>query len=442
MPDDCDVLIIGAGAAGLAAARDLARAGESFLVLEARDRLGGRIHTLRDSASPLPLELGAEFIHGRPEELLQIVRAANLLTCDAEGEHWLLKADHLTPANDLWDQVESVMKKLPRPPAPDTSFETFLESKFPGPKHARRRELATAFVEGFDAAPADRISALALGRAESSSGEQGGSQSLRIVSGFDRIIDHLRDSIGPNQIRLRSPVSRITWSKGKAAAHSAHGVFRARRAIITVPLGVLQAPAGQTGAIEFDPPISSKLDAASQMQMGHVVKILIQFRHRFWEDAKAVPAARGQSLARMAFLHSSKIPCATWWSFFPLRTNLLVGWAGGPSAALLIGRPRHEVLAHALNTLERMTGAKAGRIESLIDKVWHCDWQSDPFSRGAYSYVPVGAIAAPKQLARPVKRTLFFAGEATDFESLGGTVDSAIATARRAAKEVLKSLNE
>ncbi len=143
----------------------------------------------------------------------------------------------------------------------------------------------------------------------------------------------------------------------------------------------------------------------------------------------------------MAFLHASKIPFATWWSLFPVQSNLLVGWAGGPSAEALIGRSEHEVLNLALDTLEQMTGTPAKKLESLVDRFWHYDWQSDPYARGAYSYVPVGGIKAPKSLAQPVEETLFFAGEAMDYEALGGTVDSAITTGRRAAIEVLKSID-
>src|SRR5437764_815457 len=109
MPEVCDVVIIGAGASGLAAAQDLTRAGKSILLLEARDRLGGRIHTLHDTAIPLPLEFGAEFIHGRPDELIHIVRSANLVTCDVEGEHWHLENNRLTKADDVWEQIEQVM---------------------------------------------------------------------------------------------------------------------------------------------------------------------------------------------------------------------------------------------------------------------------------------------------------------------------------------------
>ncbi len=271
MSEDCNVVIIGGGASGLAAAQALSRAGKSILLLEARDRLGGRIHTVRDSAFPLPLELGAEFIHGRPDDLLNIVRDANLVSCDAEGEHWHLENNRLAKADDVWEKIEQVMKSLLRRGASDISFETHLHENFPGPKNKRQRELATAFVEGFDAAPAARISALALGKAEAASEQQGGYESLRILSGYDRVIDFLRATIPADAIRLRSPVSRIEWSSGKVAVHPPRGITHARSAIITVPLGVLKASPDQPGGIRFDPPIAEKIKAAAQLEMGHVV---------------------------------------------------------------------------------------------------------------------------------------------------------------------------
>src|SRR5690349_20944014 len=114
--DLLDVLILGAGAAGLTAARDLSDAGPRVLVLEARDRIGGRIHTHRDTSFPIPLELGAEFIHGRPLETFDIVRAANLAIVDGADDHWYFdnrrKRFKLLP--DFWEKLGRVMSKLSR----------------------------------------------------------------------------------------------------------------------------------------------------------------------------------------------------------------------------------------------------------------------------------------------------------------------------------------
>lgn len=443
-----DIAIIGAGAAGLAAAADLTRAGRRVIVLEARDRIGGRIHTIREGSVPMPLELGAEFIHGRPEELLQIVRSARLLAYDVEGEHWQLEGRTLRNDQDVEGELEQIMSRLEELGPADLSFADFLKKCCDDPKLQRQREMAIAFVEGFDAAPADRISAQALARAEQSSGQEGALQSLRLIDGYDRVIQHLRDGIdaGHGSVRLRTVVSSIEWRPGRVAVHS-HGpagepreTIHARGAIITIPVSVLSAAAGLEGAIRFEPDLLEKRRSAGRLEMGSVVKILIQFSSAFWEVQSLGTLPEGRRLDRMAFLHSARIPFATWWSFFPVRSNILVGWAGGPSAGPLIGRTQDDILRQAIQTLSKMLGLAEDEIESKVQKFWACDWQSDPFSRGAYSYVPVGAVDAAESLGKPVENTLFFAGEATDAQTFGGTVDSAIATGRRAARELLEAL--
>src|SRR2546423_1608241 len=122
-----DVAIIGAGAAGLAAAQTLTSAGKNGVILEARDRIGGRIQTLRDSALPMPIELGAEFVHGQPDELMHIIRSANLLAYDAEGDHWHLEKGRLQKLDDVWEQIEEVMGKLPGRGRGDRTFAEFIQ---------------------------------------------------------------------------------------------------------------------------------------------------------------------------------------------------------------------------------------------------------------------------------------------------------------------------
>lgn len=407
------MIIIGAGAAGLAAAQTLTGAGKSVLLLEARDRLGGRIHTVYDPASPMPVELGAEFIHGRPKELLDIARISNLLLYNAEGEHWHFQGGRLTRANDVWDQIEQVMGRLKQLRDEDISFCEFLQRHVPA---ERQKELATAFVEGFDAAPADRISAKALAQAEASAEQQGGYESLRIASGYDGIIEHFRSTLDPQRatVRLRTIVSTVRWRRGAVEIESRgpcgedREPAQAKAAVITVPLGVLKASQGQEGALTFEPEVPGKRQAAQQLEMGAVVKILLQFASPFWREPGLGTVAQDQRLDRMAFVHASKIPFATWWSFFPVESTTLVGWAGGPSAQGLIGKSEPQILRQAISTLSNLFGVDHRQVESTIQKVWTCDWQSDVFSRGAYSYVPVGAIPAAKELGKPVEKTLFF----------------------------------
>jgi monoamine oxidase len=148
--------------------------------------------------------------------------------------------------------------------------------------------------------------------------------------------------------------------------------------------------------------------------------------------------AGGRSLAELSFLHSSDDDVPTWWTAGPVRAATLVGWAGGPKAARLVARGPVEVEACAIATAARLFGMQRRRLESLVEQCWYHDWQHDPFSRGAYSYALVGGSAAAKRLARPVARTLFFAGEGADAEGRTGTVHGAMGTGYRAAAAVLR----
>ena len=191
---NCDVVVIGAGAAGLAAAADLSRAGLLVTVLESRDRIGGRVHTLHDPGSPHPIELGAEFVHGRPEEIFQILRRANLLACDADGEHWYLQGKRLRQLPHAWEDIGAVLERLGKEfskgKQKDESYGRFI-ARNAGRFRRAQREMATLFVEGFNAAPADRVSARWLADAQRAEELGGAEEQFRLPGGYDRIVRHL-----------------------------------------------------------------------------------------------------------------------------------------------------------------------------------------------------------------------------------------------------------
>ncbi|HUQ80316.1 MAG TPA: FAD-dependent oxidoreductase [Gemmatimonadaceae bacterium] len=159
-----DVVIVGAGVAGLAAARRLREGRASTVILEARDRIGGRIFTVRDERTPSPIELGAEFVHGTADEVVAIVRESRLVVCDIHGERWRAQGGKLTPIDDddFWEQLGRVMRRLDPARTPDRSFEEFLDAKPGGASLARARTVAREFVEGFHAADLSRISERSL----------------------------------------------------------------------------------------------------------------------------------------------------------------------------------------------------------------------------------------------------------------------------------------
>ena len=438
---DSDVIVVGAGAAGLAASRQLSSAGLKVTILEARDRIGGRIHTARDMGSPVPIELGAEFVHGTPAETWDLLRAARLGVYDVADTHWFLHDGKLSQDSKFWEEIESVLGKLDQIAEPDLSFAEFLR-RYCADVPARVKDMALAFIEGFDAADPERAGVRGLAEEQKASSETEEDRSFRLIEGYDRLIQYLASGLdsGRCELRVNTIVTDIRWEKGSAQVTALSGgikqQFKARSVLITIPLGVWKAAPTEPGAIQFNPDLPEKRRAISRLEMGSIVKIILQFRDPFWETEKFPTLADGQSLRDACFLHGHGPLVFTWWAMLPVRANVLVGWSGGPSAQKLSHRNPQSVIDDALASLSQFLGIGADELATRVERATVADWQADPFSRGAYSYTGVGGVEARTELARPIESTLFFAGEATH-AGQSGTVAGAIASGYRAAREIL-----
>ena len=446
-PNQTDVLIVGAGVAGLAAARRLSGAGRSVILLEARDRIGGRIDTHRAPGWPIPIEMGAEFVHGRPPETWDILRAAGAIAYDVPDTHWHFDRGKLRRLTDFWDRLDTVLRAMKRLKG-DESFADFASRCCEG--NRKTLELVTSYVEGFNAADSRKISARSIVQAEEDAEQVEGSKLFRIAGGYDQIPAWLAAGLQRDraQIHLRRGVKSIAWRKGHVRVTArridddVEEPFTAKQTIITLPIGVLKAPATDPAAVEFSPPIESKWNAISKIESGPVVKAILRFDAPFWENQK-IPSAN-ERLAEAGFVHADLyqpgIAFPTWWTMAALRVPILVGWVGGPMAQELSGGPDHRVLAHAIESLVRLFAMNTPDLGKRLQSWRVADWQSDPYARGAYSYLTVGAGKAVEQLAQPIQNTLFFAGEATH-PGMSGTVAGAIASGYRAADEILRTKN-
>ncbi|HJP91977.1 MAG TPA: NAD(P)/FAD-dependent oxidoreductase [Pyrinomonadaceae bacterium] len=434
MEDEADVLIIGAGAAGLAAARELSTAKMRVIVLEARDRIGGRIHTHFDR---FPIELGAEFVHGKPPETLAIVERAQLTLEKVPNLHWHSHDGVLTKFGEFWSKVEKVMDEMSEYTGPDQAFSEFLDDYKRRTDIEDIRSIATLYVEGFHAAHADNISVLGLNKTNKAAEEIEDDKQFRIQDGYNRLVESLHaDAVSQAvSFRLNAAVEEVNWKRDHVEVlTTTHERFKARCLIVTLPLSLLQ----KSEQVRFNPPLTQKQNAASKLAMGHVIKVLLCFRGPFWKDLRVPGEDESPTdLKKFTFIHSPDELLPTWWTQFPLDTPLLVGWAGGSRAEKLIAESDDALLDHALETLTHVFRISKASVEDQLEEFYTHNWQHDPFSGGAYSYIPVGGLDAQSQLAQPLEDALFFAGEATNTEGHQGTVHGAIATGLRAAHEIL-----
>lgn len=432
-----DVLILGAGAAGLAAATELAEAGRSALVLEARDRIGGRCWSHQAPGLPVPIELGAEFIHGRPAATISLLRKAGMAAVDAPRNPWMVRRGKLEPRDNFFAEIQAAMRKPRLLEKGDASFDAFLARELRPSISENALAFARMLVEGYDAADPARASARAI--VEEWTNEGAGTLLSRPLGGYGALLAFLADGLAGSkvEIRLQTIVRVVRWQggmvemEGTSLGKAFHAA--ASRAIITLPLGVLQLPPGAPGAVRFTPALKEKKAALKGLAAGPVIKVALRFRSAFWE---ALDKGRYRDAT---FFHSPRAVFRTFWTALPVRVPLLIAWSGGPNAARLSGAATPDIVRQALASLQSVFGKRARSGAQLTAAHLH-DWQQDPFARGAYGYVTVGGDRAQEALAASLKETLYFAGEATDLEGEAGTVAGALQSGRRAARELMAKI--
>jgi monoamine oxidase len=423
------VIVIGGGVAGLAAAGSLTAAGRRVLLLEARERLGGRVYTSPARGPGVPVELGAEFVHGRPPETWAIIDAARLPTENVINLHHVRRNGRLTRFTDLQERIDRVLGQPPEQGDPDRSVADYLESRASTDREAVA--LAKAYVEGFHAADSTKMSLHGFAHAESATSAVGESQ-FRLAVGYDAIVAWLRDQLPESsaEIRLGSVATEVRWRRGRVEidTRTAGGeaqTVSAAQAIVTLPLGVLKASVGAAGAVRFTPELSDKQPALQRLEMGAIVRLVFWFDVAFW------------TVPDLSFLHDPTGLLPIWWTRAPVQAPVLTGWVGGPRATALAQDGPDRIIQRAIESLGNALGMDPATVRSHLRETYYHDWIEDPFSRGAYSYVAVGGLGAQAKLAEPVAGTLFFVGEATQGDGNLGTVHGAIASGRRGAREAL-----
>lgn len=414
-----DFIVIGAGAAGLAAASRLAPRGKT-LVLEARERAGGRIFTHHLPECAQPLELGAEFIHGIPEETFDVVRADCLPVYDVASEHFKFERGKWGEF-DFDDKVTPIFSKLKNRGKKDRSFAEFIDA-FPKLR-ADVKKMAISFVEGYQGAEIEKVSESSLAGMSS---EDSVDTSFRFRDGYSQFVGALVRRTGGAELRYGETVTEVRWGKGRAEVTTASGDhYVARQLVLTLPIGVLKA-----GRMKFTPALPKKtLEAMSQIESGEVYRISLWFSESFWEKREW----------NLGFLHSTEADFPTWWTAHPMRYPVVTAWAGGGQARRMKLTDEADAVARALNTFAKLNRRSSKALQAELRGFAFHDWNLDPNSLGSYSYIGVGGMSAPAALARPIDATLYFAGEATAGAGRSGTVDGALASGYRAANLILKS---
>jgi len=423
-------------------------------IVEARDRIGGRIATehvsIAGALNSVPIELGAEFVHGLPQASWKLIDEAGLATYELSGNHLCYERGCLVacPESD-WDPT-SVLEEMmgwlaAQPPGADVTFANYLDI---AGIERRRGEQAAAYVEGFNAADANVIGVAALAQQQRAENAIQADRLFHIRAGYDAVPNFLRERFerAGGSVLTGRRVTEVRSSPGGVGlcgtdAQGAAFEFQARHAVITLPLGVLQS-----GSVEFRPPPREILLHAGRMAMGAVVRVSLLFDSKFWIDP-AISTRRNGAARRFgdfSFLFAREELFPTWWTSMPDAAPLLTAWIGGRKALVLqrMMRARTDPFAMRDECLRELATIFELPQQALENRLISChahDWQSDEFARGAYSYAPAGARDAAERMAVPVEGLLFFAGEHTDVEGHWGTVHGALASGERAARQLLSA---
>jgi len=419
---NADVLVIGAGIAGLRAAEVLVAAGRRVIVLEARDRLGGRIYT--DRSWGVPVELGASWIHGVQNNPIATLATAKGITAQAtDYESVMYGAAGTRLPGDALDALESQVADLVeagRQGSPDndeplrTALDRAIAAADLDPAELLNVEMGiTESIEHEYATDAVNLSATNF---DDGAREDGGDALL--PGGYDQVVAAVADGL---DVRFGHVVSSVDTSGDRAVVVTSQGNFDAGAVVVTVPLGVLKA-----GSIQFAPALSEpKSTAIARLGMGALSKTCLRFESQFWPDdaelIDIVPAAsrRGQWVESLSLTGLVDVPA-------------LMMFNAGKFARAVETMTDAEVIASASSALTPAFSAvppPTGLLRSA--------WSVDPFSLGSYSFIGVGASLADRDaLAAPEGRR-FFAGEACSHDH-AGTVHGAYTSGEAAANAVLR----
>lgn len=411
MDTEFDVIVIGAGAAGLAAASRLTQAGKKVIVLEARDRIGGRVHTIREHGAVV--EAGAEFVHGDKAVTWDLIRPANIATDSWDAPfppgHRIFRKNGVDrpDSKELFEAVTRLTDAIYSYEGPDMSLAEFMDTQ---DESADAKFFSLRKTGGYEAAEPASLGMAGLVASEQLS--TNGKGNYRVVDGYDRVLETLLNGF---EVRLGSEVTEVAWSSERVTATCSDGAkYTSRKLIFTLPLGVLKQRPPQ-----FVPKLPAGFqDAVAAIGFGNSTK------PTFWLS-EALPPFR--------IADTEGIVGKMWQRTFG-DTPTLVGFTHGAFATRLTEMGEAAAIEASIEDAVDAFG------ESLREKIVHArhfSWSDDPYSLGSYSYPTVGIGDARTRVKQPIESVLFYAGEAANDRGNEATVHGALESGYEAADKIL-----
>ena len=406
-----DVIVIGAGVAGLSCAYRLALGGATVVVFEARNRIGGRIWTLR-MPELAPVELGAQVVHGNHSATWDVIRLAGL------------SAAPLKRSGDLRIRVQGKSYTISQLLKAGIQAPWQVELELPWREVADRS--AAAVLRSYDISELSRVMALEwlaqIWAADPAGLSVAGMRSVKdawragrgefvVLDGYDRIPQRLAAGL---DVRVSAPVERVYWQRGRVRLRADGESWSAPAAVISVPPAVVAA-----GGLRFEPSLPNvKMLAVQAIPAGDAVSVVLRLTQ---------PAPD----AVWGFVVDA--PAGFW--RVDAGSYVVRGWIKGPSA-----RHARSLLANTTSLAEIAARVLPWLRPAIVQEAYVADWGADPYALGAFSSPRLGALQQPARWAEPQDDTLFFAGEATCGDRHPAMVHGAMESGARVAREVLQAL--
>ena len=421
-----DVIIIGGGAAGIMAAKLLSESGKKILLLEAKDRLGGRIQRIENFY--FTAEGGAEFIHGNLKTTFDLLKGAGLKKETVTGNFCQVTNGKWSTQEEPVPHWDTLIKKLKECKG-DTSIDNFLKEFLKAKEYDSAKKRFRKYIEGYDAADPKYANVFAIRKEmEDAYGGQ-----YRPVPDYYAIINFLKEEFLKYNgiIKTGEPVKEIRDNKNIEVITSA-GKYYCKQIIIAVPLGVLQCRKNSGSFIKLSSSLDGYTKSAKGIGNGGVIKFLLEFDKAFWLDEDFL---KERNIPAPSYIFANTI-IPTWWTQYPDKKPLLTGWIAGPASVKMKNYSEKKLKNLSLISLSSIFLMNVEELGNHLKKVDIINWIKEPHILGGYSYSTLQTEKARDILLTPFENKFYFAGEYL-LKNSSSTVDDALRSGRLVAEKII-----